>query len=406
MRYEREMAHETEWDRMRHSLKLSEGPLEEYRKQQELMDRMFQPDSSAMHMMRAMREQNHITKLAEQFDALNRHSALIEATQSMMTRPGVLEQIETASRRANEMQSLMDRALTPDRLGLAEMAQKMATEIGSFKAALMTGSAWSRLLEDQMAAVSTPWLQLHLASLSFEGFAVVSRLGQIVRHADPFDDPTREQIDEDLGDPVDVEDDAGPDERDVAHVDAGMTPSMLAISPFAIGDVMIQTGFIFKAEFAPIPATMDGSDPGHVFHPGHNILITTVEQNLRSVVADKMRMQYGETWLDMRVDPALVQDWNNRRDEAVAHGESPFDLIQYSNFMELKDIIIRRQHWREVFEPIFKKKEHFATSMERLHPIRLPLSHSRPIGIGQQYHLISEAALILRALGIDIFRSS
>ncbi|MEQ8693915.1 MAG: hypothetical protein RIC85_01130 [Gammaproteobacteria bacterium] len=346
------MVNETDLDRMRRLLELSEGPLEKYRKQQEMMDRMLQPDSSVVRVMREIQERDHITRLAEQFDALNRHSALIEATRSMMARPGVLEQIEAATRRANDVQSLMDRALLPDRLGLAEMAQKMATEIDPFQTTLMTEPAWSRLLEHQMAAVSTPWLQPHLASLSFEGFAVVSRLGQIVRHADPFDDPAREQIDEDLGDPVEVEDNAGPDERDAAHVDAGMTPSMLAISPSAVGDVMIQTGFVLKAEFAPIPATTDGSDLGHSFHPGHNMLITTVEQNLRNVIADKMRVQYGETWLDTRVDSALVQDWKNRRDEAVAHGERPLDLIQYSNFMELKDIIIRKQHWREVFEPI------------------------------------------------------
>lgn len=397
------MANKNELDRMRHSLELSQGPLEKFRKKQEMMDRILQTEPSAIRMMQ---ELSYITRPLEQFYALNRHSALIEATQSMMARLGVFQQIEAASMRSNEIQGLMDRALLPDRFGLAEMAQRMATDIDPFKISLMTQPAWSRLLENQMAAVATPWLQPRFASLSFEGFAVVSRLGQIIRHADPFDGLAREQIDEDLGDPVDVEDDAGPDERDAAHVDAGMNPSMLAIFPSAISDVMIQTGFNLKVEFAPIPATTDGTDPGHIFHPGYNFLFTMVEQNLRYVIADKMRIQYGETWLNMCIDPILVQDWEKRRYEAVDHGESPLDLIQYSNFMELKDIIIRKKHWREVFEPIFRKKEHFATSMERLHPIRLPLSHSRPIGIGQQYHLISSAALILQPLGIDIFSGS
>ena len=100
-----------------------------------------------------------------------------------------------------------------------------------------------------------------------------------------------------------------------------------------------------------------------------------------------------------------MNEWVARRSDAIARGESPLGLIQYSNFMELKDIVIQRQHWREVFGAVFKKKEHFATGMDRLHPIRLPLAHSRPIGIAQQYHLISEAGHILRALGVDIFEN-
>ena len=254
-----------------------------------------------------------------------------------------------------------------------------------------------------MAAVQTPWIAAHLASLSFEGFAVVSRLGQAVRNAEPFDEAAREQIDEDLGDPIEVEDDAGPDERDAAHIEADMNAAMLTISPAAVREVLVETGFAFKIEFAPLPPTTDGSDPGHVFHPGDNMMMTAVEQKLRAAIDARMQTQYGATWLETRIDPSLLKEWIERRDDAVGCGESPLPLIQYANFMELKDIVIRRQHWREVFRVIFRKKEHFQTSMERLYPIRLPLAHSRPIGIAQRYHLISEASHILRALGVDIF---
>ena len=286
------------------------------------------------------------------------------------------------------------------------MAEKMASQVDLFTSATLAPTSWARLLEKQMAGVHRPWLDAHLTSLSFEGFAVVSRLGQAVRYADPFDEAAREQIDDDLGDPVEIEDAAGPDERDVAHINAGMNASILTIAPSAVGVVLIQTGFVFKAKFAPLPVTTDGSDPGHVFHPGHNMIITTVEQNLRAVIHNRMAAQYGERWLDSHVSRELIQEWTDRRDEAVAKGESPLTLIHYSNFMELKDIVVRRNHWREVFQDIFKQKEHFQTSMERLHPIRLPLAHSRPIGTAQQYHLISEAGHILRSLGIDIFKNS
>ena len=135
------------------------------------------------------------------------------------------------------------------------------------------------------------------------------------------------------------------------------------------------------------------------------MIITAVEQNLRATIDARMQAQYGARWMETRINPNLLREWIDRRKDAVSRGESPLTLIQYSNFMELKDIVIGHQHWGAVFEAIFRKKEHFQTSMDRLHPIRLPLAHSRPIGIGQQYHLISEAGHILRALGVDIFEN-
>ena len=382
------MANETELQRMRRLLEMSEGPLERIRRQQTLTDRLF------------------ATRLAEHLESLNRRSALFEATQSILARPAMLEQLEALTKSADKIRRLVDRALLPDRHSLTAIAERMAKQVDLFKTAGLAETAWSQLLSKQMAAMKTPWLDAHLTSLSFEGFAVVSRLGQAVRYAEPFDEAAREQIDEDLGDPIEVEDDAGPDERDAAHIQADMNAAMLTIPPVAVGEVLIETGFAFKAKFAPLPPTTDGSDPGHVFHPGYNMMITAVEQNLRKAIDAEMQAQYGATWMETGIDPSLLKEWIDRRDDAVAHGESSLPLIQYTNFMELKDIVMGRQHWREVFRVIFGKKEHFQTSMERLHPIRLPLAHSRPIGIAQQYHLISEASHILRALGVDIFEES
>ena len=381
------------------------GPLDYIRRQQALIDRLLPPDLPIMRLLERIQQPSYGMTHAKYLETLNRRSVLFEATQSILGRPAILEQLEGLTTRSDNIQRFVERALLPDRHGLAAIADRMAKQAELFNSADLTEPAWSQLLERQMAAVQMPWLDPHLPALSFEGFAVVSRLGQAVRFAEPFDEAARDQIDEDLGYPIDVEDDAGPDERDAAHVEAGMNAAMLTISPGAVGDVLIQSGFVFKARFTPLPTTTDGSDPGHVFHPGHHMLITTVEQKLRATIDARMQAQYGAAWMETRIDSNLLQEWMGRREVAVIRGESPLALIQYSHFMELKDIVIGRQHWREVFEAIFRKKEYFQTSMDRLHPIRVPLAHSRPIGIGQQYHLISEAAHILRALGVDIFEN-
>lgn len=384
---------------------MSYDPIERIRRQQALLDRLRPPDLVPMRLLERIQQPSYATALTNALQDLNRRSALFEAAQSNLARPAMLEQLEALRRPTGEIQRLAVRALQPDQSGLAKIAESMAKQVALFKTASMVETSWSRLLRQQMAAVRTPWLDPHLTSLSFEGFAVISRLSQAVRYAEPLDEIAREQIDEDLGDPIEVEEEAGPDKRDAAHIEAGMNATMLTISPAAIGDVLIQTGLVFKPSYAPLPVTTDGSDPGNMFHPGHHMIITTVEQKLRATIESRMRKKYGERWIETRINPQLLQEWTTRRDAAVSKGESPLDLIQYAYFMELSDLIVRRDHWREIFRPIFGKKEHFLTSMERLHPIRHPLAHSRPIGIGQQFHLISEAAYILRALGIDIFEN-
>ncbi|MBL4751717.1 MAG: hypothetical protein JKX71_14270 [Amylibacter sp.] len=347
----------------------------------------------------------HQSVLASAFDTLNTQSGIFKLAAKINTQSGVLkkaiEQVSVATRIASSLEN----AILPDTSALASIAKQLSYTVPAIDAAYMVDLNWAKALQAQMEVIRKPWVLAEFSALSFEGFASISRLNIVLRHAEPFSEQTRDYIDAEIGDPIEVADDDGPDARDVAHIEAGMNGGLLAFPSNTSGDVLIQTKFVFKAEFAPIPTTIDGSDPGHIFHPGHNSLITTVEQNLRHVISMRMANKYGEEWLEKRVSGNLVAAWEKRRQEAIADGESPLHLIQYSNFMELKDIVIGGGHWKPVFEPVFIRKEHFVTSMDRLHPIRKPLAHSRPIGRGQQFHLISEAALILKALGIDIFKN-
>ena len=384
---------------------MTDDPLKVIRKHQMLLDRLRPPKLPTAGFLESLQQVSYATTLAKTLERLNRQSALFDASQAISFRPGIVGQVEALAQRGEATRHLLGGALLPDRIGLSAMAKRMTKQVELFRTAGIVESAWSQILQKQMAAVQTPWVNPHLPALSFEGFAVVSRLGQAVCYAEPFDEAAREQMDEDLGNPIDVANDAGPEERNVAHLEANMNPAMLMIAPDAVGDVLIQSGFVFKPSFVSLPPTTDGSDPGHVFHPGHHMLITAVEQKLRTTIDASMKAQYGADWMEKQIDSNIIEEWVERREMAVANGESPLSLIQYSHFMELKDIVIRRQHWREVFQPIFRKKEHFQTSMERLHPIRLPLAHSRPIGNGQQYHLISEASHILRVLGVDVFKN-
>ncbi|WP_166415954.1 hypothetical protein [Cochlodiniinecator piscidefendens] len=398
------MVDKTSIERIAQLTKFSEDPLEKLKARANNFDKTIGMQSSTERLMRELQSNDTLIRLENALSIANQHSVLFDAAKKLMEMPLYVNQLTKIAERTGHYSRLFDQAVLPDHSHLAEIAQKMADRITSFEVVLANEQSWAARLAVQMDSVRHPWVFPEHAALSFEGFAVVSRLNDVVRYAEPFGEFTREIINDDLGAPIDVNDGAEADERDAAHVDAGINPGILAIPETAMGDVLIQTGFVFRAEYTPVPPTTDGSNHGHIYHPGHAALITAVEQNLRNLIVAKMVEFYGINWMHSRMSGAIVAGWQERHDEAVAAGEASLDLIQYSNFMELKDIIIGRQHWKEIFSTTFSKKEHFATSMERLHPIRLPLAHSRPIGVGQQIHLISESGLLLRALGIDIFR--
>ena len=133
---------------------------------------------------------------------------------------------------------------------------------------------------------------------------------------------------------------------------------------------MIQTGFIVRPNFAPIPFTTDGSKSGHSYNPGHGMLITAVEQNLRSTIKSKMMSTYGASWIQLRISSNLKKEWQDKMELATVHSKSPLSLLNYSIFMDLKDIIVNRQHWSEAFKNVFHNKAQFISAMKRLRSVR------------------------------------
>ncbi len=418
------MSGEDPFTRAQRLAELANGPFEKFRKQQEQIERLAGYSSPAIERLLADQERiERLVKAAQpsgdflrrwqenepghfiqrEMERLNSASALISAAEAAMAKPKFLDASERVAKQLELATGMPAAARFLEQNSLSQLAEKISRQVDPFREAVERDQVWAERLESQMRALTIPWVRPEIAALSVEGFAIVSRLNTAVRYKAPFDDEASEVIDEDLGDPIEIDDDADPEARNAAHIEAGMHPGMLAFAPPATGEILIQTGFILKTNFAPIPATTDGSDPGLLFHPGHNALITSVEQHLRALICAKMSAQYGEDWIGKRIDSKIVSDWEGRREAAVAKGEARLELLQYSYLMDLKDIIIRRDHWRDIFKEVFVSKEHFSVSMERLHPIRVPLSHGRPIGTGQQYHLISEASRILAAMGVDVF---
>ena len=386
-------------------LKEEFGFVEKFRREQSLIDSLSGQSAYPESLDGLIGQYSCSKALADIFETLNRQSRIYEETLAHLASPDMERQIKALTKSADYSHLFSGTGLLPNTHCISDIAESLAEQVQLFKSASMTETTWSNLLQKQMAAVQIPWLNPYLPSLSFEGFAVVSRLGQAVRYSEPFDQFARHQMDEDLGGPINIDHDTGPEEWDAALIEANINPSIMAISRGAVNEVLIHTGFSLRTNFTPLPPTTDGTDPGHKYHPQLYMLLTSVEQNLRKTIETRMQAQYGSTWMKTRINKRLIDEWKIRRSKAVANGESPMELIQYSDFMDLNKIIVQRQHWDMVFKTVFRRKDDFQTSMERLSPIRNSLGHCRPIGFAQQLHLISEASHILRALGINIFSS-
>jgi hypothetical protein len=328
----------------------------------------------------------------------------MEAAHQVIERPGFMDALEKAAERIRLPISIIDNAVFPRLNQVNSIANVMARHVAPFEVAMKAERQWQRALAVQMRNIHRPWILQEYATASLEGFAKLSRLNDALRTGDPFEASTRLILDEDLGSPAQVDEDDGPEKRDAASVDAGFAPELLAFPAATSGEVLIETGFIFQADYSPLPTPIDGSDPGLLYHPSHGYLITTVEQNLRHLIISKLSIICGPNWMKRKVDKTVTDRWRKRQDEAVDDGEVRLDLIHYADFMDLKDIIAGKDNWNEAFGAIFIRKNHFTVSMERLHPIRKPLAHGRPIGRAQQLVLVAEATLILKALNISILK--
>ena len=142
----------------------------------------------------------------------------------------------------------------------------------------------------------------------------------------------------------------------------------------------------------------DGSD--RFLNPSSWYLLAQIEIRLRKTIEQRLTELSGENWIRQRVPHDIRERWKQRQEEDRRTNRPVYSLIQYADFMDLASIIVRSDNWREVFKLIFKTKEEIQISLQRLHPIRKSIAHSRPLSKPDILTLASEASRIFSALGL------
>lgn len=121
------------------------------------------------------------------------------------------------------------------------------------------------------------------------------------------------------------------------------------------------------------------------------------ERRLRQFIDSAMTNQYGSDWPRKRLAPELYEKWEFKKKRAERSGVA-LTFIEVADFTDYEGIICKQDHWREVFEPRFKKKESVRESLQRLHPIRLTAMHARIVTKEDELYLIAEVVRLLSAI--------
>lgn len=101
-----------------------------------------------------------------------------------------------------------------------------------------------------------------------------------------------------------------------------------------------------------------------------------LEQALRRAIARHLGAHVGAGWWKQRVPETIRSSCKLSQTKAGGEGR-PF--IDYAHVGEYRDIMLRADNWREVFEPIFGSKVQVEAYFEWCTEARVEIGHSRPL---------------------------
>ena len=267
-------------------------------------------------------------------------------------------------------------------------------------------SELSRAIE----AMTTPWLNKQEQIRSLTGFFGLQEIGHVLNKESVLSIESEERLRSYLGDwrgPIDWSSAifTDPVERSGFYVSRGLDPTLTEF-PAAAFDEAISIAGIKR----PLPSRMDSYDYAHKHelddeagfernNAAHDRL-QRFESHIRSFIDQRMTAAVGENWIKHRVSGENRRLWKEKQNTAYENGEPKRPLIDYADFTDYEEIIVRNNNWEEVFAPIFQRKTLVQESFQRLYPIRRCTMHARIITQDDELYLFAETQRLLKAIGI------
>jgi hypothetical protein len=123
------------------------------------------------------------------------------------------------------------------------------------------------------------------------------------------------------------------------------------------------------------------------------------EPEVREAVVLLMTNNCDPRWERQRVPGEVLESWKDKRRQRVERGEPSRRLVEYADFSDYLQIIIRSDNWRDVFAAIFINPVDVQASFCRLQDLRIRTMHFGMVSHGDLRLMKVEAARVLRALG-------
>ncbi len=279
--------------------------------------------------------------------------------------------------------------------GVARFAAKAKLEQSRIESALsMLSAAWERTraleqsrigLDATMRMLAAATAAKHRLEQSRIGSALPTRRGDAVQLPRHFPKQIGKIVVDDIASSVRTH----PADTEIEHDQATAAEVVVAHK--------------FELRFSPMPApqAIESAGSEAVFDSQHWRVLTDLEQRLRHLVQEHLRTLDGENWVKRRVPESVRKCWEERQGEDRAYGRPVYALVQYANFMDLADVISRKDNWDDAFKPVFRKRDDFIASLRRLHPVRKAIAHSRPLDRDDALTLLKETTWIFGALGMS-----
>ena len=276
---------------------------------------------------------------------------------------------------------------------VAEFAQRHANEILDRQ----------RSLE----AITTPWLHREESARSVTAILELQSIGNALRTIKGFDLEFTTALRHDLGDwrdkitfPESVFID--PVTRIDFYVNRGFNSALTDFPEAAFHQSLDLAGLDdasldLELYGAVTPRSADREEAGLKRTNRCHDRLQRFERLLRQFIDKEMTARYGPNWPKKQLAPRIYEEWQSKKQHAESTG-AKLSYIDVADFTEYETIICKKDHWREVFEVRFKKKESVRESLQRLQPIRIATMHSRIVTKEDELYLIAEIVRLNSAI--------
>lgn len=260
--------------------------------------------------------------------------------------------------------------------------------------------------------IQSPWLRADSPLASIAGLAGLQKIGHALHRMPAFEPAAELVLRENLGDwrnppawPEQLEND--PQARREFYVERGFNGDLtdfpdeafdtgLALAHLGNEDLgVIQFEEVFEAPYSPELLTIQ-QRANTCFE-----ILYIFEARLRTFIAHRMSEKFGDMWAGRRLPAGMHEEWLGKQARAGIPEGAGAELIDFADFTDYERIICKKDNWREVFEPVFKKATLVEMAFYFLRPIRLTIMHARQPTYEDELFLRAEITKLFRFIRTD-----